>query len=742
MKKKFRFQKGAFLLLCIYGGLFFILSIRLFYIQVTGEANGQALKALADSKYARQSVLSANRGEIVDRNGDIIASDTLSYRLVGVLDEELSDKKVTRHVDDPEKTAAFLSEYIDVDEAELVKRLTRTDEDRQEKRKKQVEFGKAGNALNHELVMEMQEASEEQNINGLLFLEENKRFYPNGVFAPYLIGFAQRDYDENGKMFTAGKMGLELTYDKELSGEDGKVDFQADRWGFMLPKSEKAVIPPKDGMNLKLTIDKAIQNFVEDAMNIVEKENKPAKMFAVVADPKTGEILAMSQRPAFNPTTREGLTESWLNEALETTIEPGSTMKIFTLASAIEEGKWDPDAYFKSGQYTIFDRTIRDHNRDGWGYISYLEGFERSSNVSMAYLLEKVGDRKFIDYLKGFGFGEKTGIDLPKEAAGIILDNYPSERLTTSYGQGSTITPIQMIQGASAIANDGKMMKPYVIQEMNDPNTGKVVKKHKPEAKKSPISSDTAKRVREVLASTVTSESGTGQRFALDQYQVGGKTGTAEIPDSNGGYKSGHGQYLYSFVGMAPIDDPQLLVYVGVQEPELKDGEIGSDPVAKIFNPVMENGLKSLNIAPTIENAVEAHKVDDFTGKDVEEVEPLLTEASLKPVVIGEGGKIQQQYPKAGTKTSKGSAVLLQTEGDVTLPDFTGWSKKMVFAYTTMTGINIEMSGNGYVTKQNKAAGELVTRDDVIKLTFKEPAETYEPKPKKKQSKDKNRTNE
>lgn len=742
MKKKFRFQKGAFLLLCLYGGLFFVLFIRLFYIQLTGEANGQALKALAESKYARQSVLSANRGEIVDRNGDMIASDTLSYRLVAVLDEELSDRKVTRHVDDPQKAAAFLSDYIDVDELDLVKRLTRTEEDQKKKRKKQVEFGKPGNALSHEVVVEMQKASEEQDINGLLFLEEKKRFYPNGIFAPYLIGFAQRSYDDEGKMYTEGKMGLELTYDEELSGEDGKVDFKADRWGFMLPKSKQAVIPPKDGMKLKLTIDKAIQNFVEDAMNIVEKEHNPSKMFAIVADPKTGEILAMSQRPAFDPTTREGLTESWLNEALETTIEPGSTMKIFTLAAAIEEGKWNPDAYFKSGQYTIFDRTIRDHNRTGWGYISYLEGFQRSSNVSMAYLLEKLGDRKLIEYLKNFGFGEKTGIDLPKEAEGILLDHYPSERLTTSYGQGTTVTPMQMIQGASAIANEGNMMTPYVIQEITDPNTGKIVQQHESKAKSSPISSDTARQVREVLASTVTSEKGTAQKFALDQYQVGGKTGTAEIPDSNGGYKSGHGQYLYSFIGMAPIDDPQLLVYVGVQEPELKAGEIGSDPVAKIFNPVMENGLKSLNIAPTKESSLDTFTIDDVTGKDVAEIEPVLAEASLKPIVIGEGGSVQQQYPQAGTKVTKGSTVLLKTEGDISLPDFTGWSKKMVLTYTTMTGLTIDMSGSGYVEKQNKAAGERVTAADQIKLTLKVPAETYRSTPKNKPNKDENSTNE
>ena len=181
--------------------------------------------------------------------------------------------------------------------------------------------------------------------------------------------------------------------------------------------------------------------------------------------------------------TREGLTSNWLNESIENTIEPGSTMKIFTLAAAIEEKKWDPNAYFKSGQYTLYDRTIRDVNRQGWGTISFLEGFQRSSNVSMAYLLERLGDKTFMKYMEDFGFGRKTGIDLPNEASGILLDKYPAERLTTSYGQGSTVTPMQMIQAMTAIANDGVMMQPYVINEITNPNTGEIVKNKEPEEK-------------------------------------------------------------------------------------------------------------------------------------------------------------------------------------------------------------------------------------------------------------------
>lgn len=718
--KKFRFQWGAFLMFIIYGGLFFLLFGRLLFIQITGEAEGKVLATMAEAKYARESVLPANRGEIVDRNGEPIASDTLSYRLVAVLDEELSkNTKNKHHVDKPEETAEVLATYLPIKKEELVQRLTRTEEDRKEGKKKQVEFGKAGRDISHEIVQKIRDES----LPGIIFIEENKRLYPNGIFASHLIGFAMREEDENYKVSTVGKMGIEAIYNKELTGIDGKVESQSDKWGIPLPKSEKAVVPAEDGYNIQLTIDKTIQNFVDDAMSKVEQEYEPEKMFAIVANPKTGAIVAMSQRPTFDPNTRVGLDSNWLNEAIENTIEPGSTFKIFTLAAAIEEKKWDPNAYFKSGQYTLFDKTIHDVNRDGWGTISYLEGFQRSSNVLMASLLNRVGDKAFIEYIKQFGFGEKTGIDLPKEAAGIILDKYPAERLTTSYGQGSTITPIQMIQAATAIANDGVMMKPYVIDRIINPNTDEVVKEGEPTQKKSPISKETAQQVREILASTITSEVGTGRRFALDGYTLGGKTGTAEIPNGYGGYVKGG--YLHSFVGMAPIEDPELIAYVFVQKPKLKAGETGSDPVAKLFTSIMENSLKYMNIVPDGESPVEAPTVEDYTGKDAAQSKEKLEELGFRPVIIGEGGKVDVQYPEKGTKLARESIVLLKTKGQTTLPDFTGWSKKMILSFKMLTGLDIRITGDGYVTEQSLSVGTVVHDKEPIVIHLKHPADIY-----------------
>ncbi|NYF24137.1 penicillin-binding protein [Sporosarcina sp. JAI121] len=704
----------------VYGGLFFLLFGRILFIQVTGQAEGKVMATLAEAKYSRESVLKADRGTIVDRKGELIASDTLSYRLIAVLSAGASKgSKKQLHITDYEKTADVLAEYIPLERDAILSRLTEAAEGG----KYQVEFGNAGRDISNETVL----AIKKKKLPGVLFIEDKKRYYPNGVFASYLIGFAMKEEDGKGNVSTVGKMGLEKTYNKELNGTDGKVNFKSDGFGFMLPKADKAVVAAQDGYEIQLTLDKTIQNFVEDAMNRVEKEYSPKKILAVVANPKTGEILAMSQRPAFHPSTREGLTENWLNQAVETTIEPGSTTKMFTVAAAIEEKKWIPTDYYKSGQYTIFGDTIRDHNITGWGYISFLEGFQRSSNVSMAYLLERMGDKKYMEYFRRFGFGEKTGIDLPHEAAGKILDTYPIERLTTAFGQGSTVTLMQMVQAATAIANDGVMMRPYVIDKITNPNTGEIIRDQKPEEHGNPISAETAKQVRELLASTVTSEKGTGRKFALNGYTVGGKTGTAEIPDSSGRYLKGNGNYLYSFLGMAPAEEPQLLTYVLVQQPKLKAGEIGSDAVSKLFNSIMDNSLRYMNIIPTGDDIIEPTVLRDYTGKDSAEAIAKLKEDGFIPEILGEGGDITNQYPQAGTKLVEGSIVLLQTKGVTTLPDFTGWSKKMMLSYKMLSGLDIRINGDGYVTEQSLSKGSLIRKDEPVVIHLEPPSEIYKP---------------
>lgn len=719
MKKTFRFQWGAFLLFLVFAGLFFLLAARIVSIQATGSVEGQELAAKAAAKYSQEEVLTAKRGKILDRNGEVIAEDTLTYKVVAVVDESATQKVSNpRHVIDVERTAEILSDYLDTPKDKILSILNSGIE----KNRYQVEFGVAGREISHTKMLEMKE----KGLPGVLFVRDLKRLYPNGSFASHLIGFALKEELENGQMVTKGKMGLEAIHDEVLTGTNGKMEFSIDKWGYLLPNSESAITPAIDGSNIQLTLDKTLQNFLEDAMSSVQKEYSPTRMIAVIANPKTGEILGMSQRPTFNPNTREGLSDNWLNESIELTIEPGSPMKMFTLASAIEEGKWEPNDYYNSGTYTLIDRTIRDHNSGrGWGSITFLEGFQRSSNVSMAYLLERLGPENLIKYVEAFGFGKKTGIDLPNEATGTLLDKWPIDRLTMSYGQGSTVTPVQMIQAASAIANDGTMMKPYVIDHIKNPDTGEVTAKSEPTEAGNPISAETAKQVREILASTVTSEAGSAKRFALQDYTVAGKTGTAQVPGENGRYMTGTNNYLFSFLGMAPVDDPELLIYIGVQQPDLPVGEYGSVPVSKIFTSVMENGLKYLNIEPENTKTVKTTELEDYAGLASTDVAAQLSAKGLNVVLTSKDSAIAEQFPKAGETIVKGGTVILKTKGETVLPDFTGWSKRNLLAFQSLSGLSLEIVGDGFASSQSLTPGSTIADGEPVVVQMLTPEESF-----------------
>ncbi|MBH9968808.1 penicillin-binding protein [[Bacillus] enclensis] len=722
MKKRPSMNIGAAILFGIFGLLFFVLMVRFITIQVTGEAEGKVLASQAAEKYIKSRILEAHRGTIYDQKGEVIAEDTSAYTLVAILSPTVtSDPENPKHVTDPKKTASVLSDYIEMDESEIYKKLTTEGA-------YQVEFGAAGRALTHQMMLDIRD----EELPGVTFRKEAKRFYPNGTFASHLIGFAQKSTDEDGKTVTTGKVGIEKSFNDVLGGENGSVEYKSDVWGYLLPNSEEHVSPPKDGNDIYLTIDKKIQTFLEEAMNQVQKQYKPKNMFAIVSDPKTGKILAMSQRPTFHPDTRAGLTDNWTNTIVEETIEPGSTMKSFSLAAAVNEGKFNPNEAYQSGTYKVDNvpNPIRDHNGgEGWGSISFLEGVQRSSNVAFAYLLDKIGFKEFEGYLHDFGFGEPTNVGLPHEASGSILYHYPIEKYTTIFGQGTTVTPLQMIQAESAIANDGKMMKPYIISKVVDPNTKETVKETKPQVAGNPITKETAEKTRKYLETTVTSEHGTGTRFAIEGYSVAGKSGTAQIPDpETGGYQYGKENYLFSFMGMAPADDPQLIVYVGIQQPELKPTEIGSDPVSQVFKPVMQNSLKYLNIKPQEKVNLKQEQLPDLSGMSVEKAKAEIEKAGAEPFIVGDGSEIIRQLPQAGNEILEGGKVILRTDGKVTIPDMRGWSIRDVFKVANISGLKINMVGKGFAVSQNIQPDSPVKEDEPLVVNFETPEEQLQKK--------------
>lgn len=712
--KNINMNRGAAKLTLIFALLFFVLIIRFLYLQTTGEVNGEILAARAQEQYERKRSIEASRGAILDRKGEVIAQDTSTYTLVAVLDDSMTTSaKNPKHVVEPEETAEKLAPLLEMEESEVEKILT--------KDAFQVEFGPAGRNISHELKVKI----EKMKLPGIAFTRDTHRYYPNGTFASHIIGYAQKDEKTKN---TVGMFGIEKSLDKYLQDNDGYKVYEADKQGFTLPNGDEKIVAPENGNTVHLTLDQKVQTFLEDAMNEAAEEYEPEKIIGIVADPKTGKILAMGQRPSFDPNVRD--INNYYNDAVAYPFEPGSTMKIFTLAAAIEEGVFNRNELYQSGAYKVEGGRIRDHNKTGWGTISFLEGVQRSSNVAMAILAkEKLGPDRFMQYMNKFGLNEKTGIDLPNEANGKFNYKYDIEKVTTAFGQGSTVTPIQQVQAATAIANGGKMMKPYIIDKIVDVDHDKVIKQNKPEVAGTPISEKTSKEVLDILETVVSSEKGTGRPYQIEGYEVAGKTGTAQIPGSDGKYLSGRDNFIFSFLGMAPKEDPELLVYVAVQQPKLKDTETGSMPVSSVFNTVMKNSLQYLKIQPSEEAEEQPKKteteigaeVPSFVGENPASAEKWLKSNNIHPLILGSGNEIAAQYPEAGTKMIVNERVLLKTDGKVIMPDLKGWSSRDVMKLANFLDLNLKINGNGYVVSQNLSKNETVNENDQLIVKLESP---------------------
>ncbi|PEB55012.1 dihydropteridine reductase [Bacillus pseudomycoides] len=703
---KLHTNKGAGYFMIFFLLLFLLLLARFFYIQATGTVHNQDLEKLAQDKHSKTGILEANRGTIYDQNGHVLAQDANSYKLVATLKGE-------KPVQDKEDAAKKIAGVLGASEGEILATL--------KKDKNQVEFGTIGKNL----TKEKKEQIEALNIQGISFVTEKARVYPNGDFASYVLGYARPD-DKDG--ITKGEYGLEQSLDKFLRASNGSVGYTGGRNGVPLEGGKQNIKPPKNGDNVYLTIDQRIQSFLENAMKAAEKHYEPEMLTAVVADPKTGKILAMSSSPSFDPNKPD--VKNYLNVPVANAFEPGSTMKIFTLAAAINEGKYNGQEYYQSGTYSVGNRKIKDHNDGvGWGSITFDEGVERSSNVAFAILGDqKLGPDLFRQYIHKFGLDEKTGIDLQGEVANKIVFDSQIQQVTTAFGQGSTVTPIQLVQAATAIANDGEMMKPYVIDRIVDPITEKAELQHKPEEVGKPVSKETAAQVRQLLERVVTSPKGTGNAYKIDGYSVGGKTGTAQIPDGKGGYMTGRENYIFSFLGMAPIDDPQLIVYLAIKKPKLKDNEYGAQPLAEIFKSVTKDSLEYLKIKPQeVKDPKKYVKeqqavVPDVTGKAMEEAAKALEEKEkFRPIRLGEG-KVKQQVPKATEKTLKGDRIFLVGDKP-TMPNIQGWALRDVMNLAKTLNLNLKPSGTGYVTEQSVAEGTLLQPGTELAVTLVPPLE-------------------
>ncbi|MBF0993630.1 MAG: peptidoglycan D,D-transpeptidase FtsI family protein [Granulicatella sp.] len=563
--------------------LFLIFSFYFFKIMVLGQSHGVNLRDELDKKLTHTTLLKAKRGNIYDASGSPIAVDATNYSLFAVLTDQW-DKEKKDYVQDFSKTAQVLSKYIDMKASEIEKILS-------QKNVAQVEFGKAGKNLS----VETKEKIEKEELPGIKFTENLSRYYPNGIFASHLIGYTEVEEQEvDGKNVEqlVGKMGIEALYNATLTGKPGEVVSRTDGNGYVIPGSEKITEQPKDGNDLYLTLDKKLQTYLESLVSQVTEKYLPNQLTAMLVDPKTGNIVAATQRPTFNGTTKEGINTMWNNLLMDEAYEPGSTMKVLALAAAINEGVFDPNEKYESGKIQIFKDLIRDYNKVGWGRITYLEGLAHSSNVAFVHVVQKIGVEKWKQYLDLFGFGQSTQSGFLNEATGLNSYNSYLQQLTTGFGQGISVTAFQMVQAFTAIANQGEMKKLRIVDHEFRPATNTTIN-FSENSLGQVIKPETAKKTLEYLREATTMKNGTSNGFDIEGEEVAAKTGTAELVNpETGKYYSYGSNYIYSVIGFAPASNPKYILYITLKQPQNNPyGDGASAIIKEIFNPMMKRAL-------------------------------------------------------------------------------------------------------------------------------------------------------
>ena len=563
--------------------LFLIFSFYFFKIMVLGQSHGVNLRDELDKKLTHITLLKAKRGNIYDASGSPIAVDATNYSLFAVLTDQW-DKEKKDYVQDFSKTAQVLSKYIDMKASEIEKILS-------QKNVAQVEFGKAGKNLS----VETKEKIEKEELPGIKFTENLSRYYPNGIFASHLIGYTdveEQEVDGKNVEQLVGKMGIEALYNATLTGKPGEVVSRTDGNGYVIPGSEKITEQPKDGNDLYLTLDKKMQTYLESLVSQVTEKYLPNQLTAMLVDPKTGNIVAATQRPTFNGTTKEGINTMWNNLLMDEAYEPGSTMKVLALAAAINEGVFDPNEKYESGKIQIFKDLVRDYNKVGWGRITYLEGLAHSSNVAFVHVVQKIGVEKWKQYLDLFGFGQSTQSGFLNEATGLNSYNSYLQQLTTGFGQGISVTAFQMVQAFTAIANQGEMKKLRIVDHEFRPATNTTIN-FSENSLGQVIKPETAKKTLEYLREATTMKNGTSNGFDIEGEEVAAKTGTAELVNpETGKYYSYGSNYIYSVIGFAPASNPKYILYITLKQPQNNPyGDGASAIIKEIFNPMMKRAL-------------------------------------------------------------------------------------------------------------------------------------------------------
>ncbi|QIC18233.1 penicillin-binding protein [Lactobacillus iners] len=679
---------------------------RFLYLSISKTIAGENISERVSNLYKRDEILKSVRGAIYDNSGNVIAEDSHSFTLYAILDKSSLDYKgKPMYVVDKEKTAEKLSTVIPLSEKKILKYL------HPKHKAYQVEFGTAGSGISlatKKKIMAM-------HLPGIHFDETPSRLYPNGRFASHIIGIAQPFNDKKTHSINLiGTMGIEKYFNKVLSGKDGRRIALVDAGEYQLPGGQHSYKAPINGNNIYLTIDSQLQIYLENLLDAVQNKYKPKALTAIVEDVKTGKIRAASQRPTFDPATRKGLNDNWRNILVQDSYEPGSVFKILSITAAIQEGKYNPKEYFRSGSITFNGSTIHDWNYTGWGAIPFEQAFPRSSNVGMSILVNRLGRQTWRRYLDNYHIGKKTNITLPDENSGLINIHSQIDQAVTSFGQGINVNALQMMQVYSALANSGQMLKPQLVEKIVS-SSGKVIKRYKKIKVGKPVySQETAQTTLKLMRDVVEKEYGTGMTYKIPGKSIAVKTGTAQIAGIHGGYLKGDRNYLFSVVGLTPADNPRYCIYITMKQPQIM-----SDPPETIMSLIFKPLINRVSVSSKVDMMGEQITIPSVKGQSREQAVRLLEKMGLYVETIGSGNKVEAQSILANTKVNPNSKIIIFTGGIIRCPNMKGWTIKQVTQFANISKVKVEVLGKGKVYKQSRIPRSILNRNSKVKVELR-----------------------
>jgi len=624
-KKIIKIQIIVFLILSAIGG-------KLCYSQIIMHKN---LRKLASNLWERSFPLEASRGNIIDRDGVNLAINLPVISIVCI----------PYQVENPKLTSIELAKVLNVDSNIIYNKIT--------KKASIVRLSPEGRQINDEQASIIQDLE----LKGIYLVQDSKRYYPYEQMLSNTLGFVGID--------NQGLAGIEKYYDEILKGQNGSLNYIMDAKGGVFGNYSSKLISPLQGESIELTIDYEIQSIMERELGNAYLKYEPQSIYGIAMDPNNGEILAIANYPSYNPNKYKEYDQELINRNLPVwkSYEPGSTFKVFSFAAGLEEKKFNmySDTYYDKGYEIIGGAHIKSWKKGGHGLQTFLEVLENSSNPGFVEIARRLGKDNLYKYIKQFGFGNKTNVDILGESSGIMFnyDNYGIvEQATSAFGQGVSVTAVQMVSAFSSLINGGNYYEPYIVKRIRHTSTNEIITQRNKKLVRNTISKETSELMKIALESVVAN--GSGRNAYIDGYRVGGKTGTAQIPSGNGGYLDG--QYILSFIGAAPMNDPKIVVYVCLDQPKNKI-QYGGTVASPIVKAILEDSLINLGIPKQSEGMekeytwmdTKLYSVENYIGKKKNEVKSQYFTFEFK----GEGDIVIDQLPSVGTRLEQGKKIVI-----------------------------------------------------------------------------------